>query len=62
MNIILDTNIVVSDFYMKNANFRLIFDFSKKVPFDVCIPEIVYDEIFFKYREMLSDKLIAYQK
>ncbi|MFZ2538812.1 MAG: PIN domain-containing protein [Oscillospiraceae bacterium] len=62
MDVIIDTNIIVSDFYMKNANFILLFDFSKKVPFDVYIPEIVYDEIFSKYREMLSDKLISYQK
>lgn len=62
MDVILDTNIIVSDFYMKSENFRLLFDFSKKVPFEIYIPEIVYDEVLIKYREMLEDKLIAYQK
>jgi len=62
MDVILDANIIVSDFYMKSVNFRLLLEFSKKIPFEIYIPEIVLDEVLNKYREMLENKLIAYKK
>lgn len=62
MDIILDTNIIVSDFFLKSANFRLLFEYSKKIPFEVYIPEIVLDEVLTKFHEMLEEKYILYKK
>lgn len=62
MQVILDTNIIVSDLYMKSSKFRLLFEFSKKIPFDILIPEVVIDEVIHKYSEMFKKQLLIYEK
>lgn len=62
MNVILDTSIIVSDYYMKSANFKILFDYSKKIPFEIFIPEVVYDEVKNKYKEQFESQLISYEK
>lgn len=62
MQVILDTNILVNDFFMKSSNFKILFEFSKKLPFDIIIPEVVEDEVANKYSEMLESQYIEYIK
>ncbi len=62
MNVILDTSIIVSDFHMKSVNFKMLFDYSKKIPFEIFIPEVVYDELKNKYKEQFEGYLISYEK
>ena len=54
MLIILDSNILIKDFYMRKANMQLLRKFGK-----VIIPEIVYDEVRNKHRERLEAALVA---
>lgn len=53
MLIILDSNILIKDFYMRKANMQLLRKFGK-----VIIPEIVYDEVRNKHRERLEAVLV----
>lgn len=58
----IDTNIIVSDFYMRSSKFRFLFEFSKKIAFDILIPEIVFDEVINKYSEMFEKQILVYDK
>ena len=55
MIVVLDTSIIVRDFFMKSSKFRILFDYSKKIPFEIFIPEVVYDELVNKYKEKLME-------
>ncbi|MDF2655302.1 MAG: hypothetical protein K0R19_1776 [Bacillota bacterium] len=62
MHVILDTNIIVSDFYLRSPNFRLLFEYSDLLPYDIFLPEVVYDEVLNKYSEFLKKYVIEYEK
>ena len=62
MQVILDTNIIVSDFFMRSSKFKFLFEFSRKIPFNILIPEIVYDEVINKYTEMFEKQIMVYDK
>lgn len=57
MLIVLDSNILIKDFYMRKANMQLLRKFGK-----VIIPEIVYDEVRNKHRERLGSVLTDVNK
>ena len=62
MNVILDTNIYVNDFKMKSVPFDILFKYAKAIPFQIYLPEVVYDEILAKYRERLIEKWTIVEK
>jgi hypothetical protein len=62
MQVILDTNIIVSDFYMRSSKFKFLFEFSKKLSFDILIPQVVLDEVINKYTEMFEKQFMVYDK
>ena len=47
---------------MKSSKFRILFDYSKKIPFEIFIPEVVYDELVNKYKEKLMEYIASYDK
>lgn len=62
MNVILDTNIFVNDFMMRSKNFIVFLEYSKKMPFDIFVPELVLDEVINKYQEKLGEVVSTYNK
>lgn len=53
MKIVLDSNIIIADFWMESTNFKLLFESAKKEDVQVLIPEIVLDEVINKYSQRL---------
>lgn len=62
LNIVLDTSIIASDFFMKSSKFRILFKYAEKVPYDIYLPEVVYDEVLNKYQEMFQKQMEIYEK
>jgi predicted nucleic acid-binding protein len=59
MKILLDTNIIVSDFKMNSLSFQILFENSKKGNEQLYIPMIVKEETINKFRQRLKDVLIT---
>lgn len=62
MKVILDTNIYFNDFKMTSGAFNIFFKYAKAIPFQIYLPEVVYDEILTKYRERLNDEIETIDK
>lgn len=54
MKVIIDSNTIIGDFFMKSPNFTLLLDNSKNKQIDLYIPQIVIDEVVNKYEQQLS--------
>lgn len=57
MKIVLDSNIIIADFWMKSTNFELLFERAKIRDIQIFIPEIVLDEVINKYSQRLLKSL-----
>jgi predicted nucleic acid-binding protein len=57
MKIVIDSNIIIADFWMESTNFKLLFESAKKGNVQILIPEIVLDEVINKYRQRLEKSL-----
>lgn len=55
MRVVIDTNIFCEDYFLRGANFRLLFDGLKSLPASLHIPEVVIDEVVNRYREDLAE-------
>jgi hypothetical protein len=62
MLIIIDTNSIVEDFWMRGPTFSILLDNIQTIPARLCIPEIVIDEVVVKYEEALSELVLAIKK
>lgn len=62
MIVVLDTNIMVQDFWFRSLNYKTFIEGMKLVPVYLKIPEVVFDETINKYREILSEKYREYEK
>ncbi len=56
MDIVLDTNIIYSDFFMNTTKFKLVFDYLKKTNSEIIVPQIVYKEIVALYERELEKR------
>ncbi|KKK54094.1 hypothetical protein LCGC14_3088210, partial [marine sediment metagenome] len=54
MKVVLDSNIVIADFWMRSNSFKILFESAKQEKIEIFIPEIVVDEIFNKYYQRLK--------
>lgn len=54
MKIILDTNIIVSDFRLKSPDFQVLLENSKKETEQLIIPQVVVDEVLNKFKQRLE--------
>jgi predicted nucleic acid-binding protein len=62
MDVVLDSNIFISDFRMRSPRFLGLFDYLRKTRSMLQIPDIVYEEVVAKYRRDLSDKVRTLNK
>lgn len=62
MNIILDTNILRTDFFLKSKDFEILFDYIKKTHSNIILLDIVLQEIEKLYDEELKEKYDAIKR
>lgn len=62
MKVVLDTNIIVADFWMRSPSFEILFDLYREDKIELYIPKIVADEVVNKYQERLNEIYNNYQK
>jgi predicted nucleic acid-binding protein len=55
MKVVLDSNIVIADFWLESTNFKLLFESAKKGDIKIYVPEVVLDEVVNKYSKRLED-------
>lgn len=55
MKVVLDSNIIIADFWLESTNFKLLFESAKKGNVKIFIPEVVLDEVVNKYSKRLED-------
>lgn len=58
VRIVIDTNIFCEDYFLRGANFRLLFDGLKSLPASLHIPEVVVDEVVNRYSEDLAEAVV----
>ena len=54
MKVVLDSNIIIADFWLESTNFKVLFESAKKGDVKIYIPEIVLDEVINKYNQRLE--------
>ncbi len=57
MRIVIDTNLFCEDYFLRGANFRLLFDGLKSLPASLYIPEVIVDEVVNRYSEDLAEAI-----
>jgi predicted nucleic acid-binding protein len=57
MKVVLDSNIIIADFWLESTNFKLLFESAKKGDVKIYIPEVVLDEVVNKYLKRLEDSM-----
>jgi len=69
MKVVLDSNIIVADFWLESTNFEVLFASAKKGDIEIYIPEIVLDELINKYtlrleqsKQKLDSELKTFKK
>lgn len=55
MKVVLDSNIIIADFWLESTNFKVLFESAKKGNIKIYIPEIVLDEVINKYNQRLEE-------
>lgn len=58
MKIVLDSNIICSDYLMTGSKFQMLFDFAGKTENIIYVPQIAYEEILGKYRRKLTEDFL----
>ncbi|NJN33524.1 MAG: DUF4935 domain-containing protein [Saprospiraceae bacterium] len=54
MKIVLDSNIIIADFWMQSPAFVILFESSKKDKIELFIPQVVVDEVLNKYNQSIE--------
>lgn len=54
MKVVIDSNILISDFWLESIPSQLLLENSKKEKIDLYIPKVVYDETCNKFRERIN--------
>lgn len=62
MDIILDTNIIISENFLRTKKFAVLIDYLKKTHSRIVLPQIVKEESISQYEKMVSSKLIEATK
>jgi predicted nucleic acid-binding protein len=53
MKIVLDSNIIMADFWMESTNFTILFESARNGSIEIYIPEVVVGEVKNKYSQRL---------
>jgi len=62
MKIVLDTNILRADFFLRTRRFELLIDFIQKTTNRIILPQVILDEITNLYKRELSSSYVSYKK
>lgn len=62
MNIVLDSNIFISDFIMKSPNWDALIDFVKRTDSQIIIPQVIIDEVDAAYKRTKEEYIDSYKK
>jgi len=54
MKVVLDSNIIISDFWMHSAGFKILFEKSKNGEIDLYLPQVVFDEVVNKFNQRMD--------
>lgn len=54
MKVVLDSNIIIADFWLESTNFRLLLESAENGDIEIYIPEVVYDEVLNKFKQRLE--------
>jgi len=54
MKVVLDSNIIIADFWMQSPNFKILFENSKKDEIELFIPQVVVDEVLNKFNQRIE--------
>lgn len=54
MKVVLDSNIIISDFWMQSPNFKILIESSKKGDIELYIPQVVLDEVINKFSQRIE--------
>lgn len=57
MNVVLDSNIIIGDYFLKSADFEVVFDYLARTSSRIVLPQIVFDEVIQNFRIQLTNKL-----
>ncbi|MGJ7025664.1 PIN domain-containing protein [Petrimonas sulfuriphila] len=55
MDIVIDSNIFISDFTLKSSNWEVLLDFVSKTESKIVIPQIIFDEINAEYERVFNE-------
>ncbi|MGV8090752.1 MAG: PIN domain-containing protein [Mangrovibacterium sp.] len=55
MKVVLDSNIIIADFWLESTNFKVLFESARNGHIKIYIPEIVLDEVINKYVHRLEE-------
>lgn len=55
MKVVIDSNIIIADFWLESTNFKVLFESVQKGDIQVYIPEIVLDEVINKFNQRLKE-------
>jgi predicted nucleic acid-binding protein len=54
MKIVIDSNIIIADYWMESTNFKLLFENQRNGEIQIFFPEVVIDEVLNKFRNRLE--------
>lgn len=54
MKVVLDSNILITDFNLHSPSFTVLFESSRNKRIDLFIPQVVFDEVVNKYQQQIS--------
>lgn len=55
MKVVLDSNIIIADFYMKKPDFKILFENSRNDQISLYIPQLVIDEVINKFSQRITE-------
>jgi predicted nucleic acid-binding protein len=62
MDIIIDSNIFISDFTLKSSNWEVLLDFVRKTESKIIIPQVILDEVCVEYKRVFLSLASDYEK
>ena len=62
MDIIIDSNIFISDFTLKSSNWEVLLDFVGKTESKIIIPQVILDEVCAEYKRVFLSLTSEYEK
>ncbi|HWY36561.1 MAG TPA: PIN domain-containing protein, partial [Nitrosopumilaceae archaeon] len=62
MKVVLDSNIIIADFWMRSTGFKILFEKAKKGEIELYIPQVVIDEVTNKFCQQVVQWKVDIEK